>query len=437
MTKQLRHIFEKQAVLCLPFLLLAVAYAWKQASFQAYTGDDVAFFAAALEQQSLWQFVEKRFLTWTSRVLWEPITVLLLQGPAGVFLWRAGSVLCVVFLAWFAFRLAKRTQGVSGFFMACVSCIAIYYVPWSVLQQTGAVCSSMLYQWAAAACAGAALPLVLDEKKFRPWQIALCALACVWGANMEQLCVLMIFLMAGYTCYAVFAGRSWHYSALCLALCGAELLVHLLCPGNGARAAKEVWTWFGDYGMLSVPQKLEIAFSGTMYWTVGLGEVFWGCVYAALAVLCVKKGRGFVMKIPGPLLFGIWLFTGFLPRRIPSFPHLSFLLTTWGIITIETVRNLMAYIPFLLWAFAFILLVCTVYIVCGHTARSLLAVGLVLGGFGTRLMMGFSPTVWASEDRTFLVMHICMAMALTVCLAALPLRQNTGAAMEKQLSGEH
>ena len=50
----------------------------------------------------------------------------------------------------------------------------------------------------------------------------------------------------------------------------------------------------------------------------------------------------------------------------------------------------------------------------------LLAAGLVLGGFGTRLMMGFSPTVWASEDRTFLIMHICMAMAAVLCLAAWP-----------------
>ena len=196
--------------------------------------------------------------------------------------------------------------------------------------------------------------------------------------------------------------------------------MHLLCPGNGARAAKEVGTWFGDYGMLSIPQKLEIAFSGTMYWTLGLGEVFWGCVYLLLAVLCVKNGRGFLLKAVGFGPLGIWLFTGFLPRHISSFPHLSFLLTTWGIITIETVRNLMAYVPFLLWAAAFVLLVCTVYVIMGHMPRALLAVGLVLGGFGTRLMMGFSPTVWASEDRTFLIMHICMAMAAVLCLAAWP-----------------
>ena len=95
------------------------------------------------------------------------------------------------------------------------------------------------------------------------------------------------------------------------------------------------------------------------YWTVGLGEVFWGCVYLLLAVLCVKNGRGFLLKAVGFGPLGIWLFTGFLPRHISSFPHLSFLLTTWGIITIETVRNLMAYVPFLLWAAAFVLLVCT------------------------------------------------------------------------------
>ena len=414
-------VFQSRVVLLIPFLFLAAAYAWRQSSFPAYTGDDVAFFAYALNEGSLWQFIVRRFQTWTSRVLWELITVLILQGPAGVFLWRVGSVLCVVFLAWFTFQMASRVGKANRFLLACASCVAIYYVPWSVLQQTGTVCSSMLYQWAPAACALAALPLVFQKRRLRWWQLAACVLACIWGANMEQLCVLMLFLLGGYTVYAAKTkcGRL-RYAVLCVGLCAAELAVHLLCSGNGARAAKEVGTWFGDYGMLSIPQKLEIAFSGTMYWTVGLGEVFWGCVYLLLAVLCVKNGRGFLLKAVGFGPLGIWLFTGFLPRHISSFPHLSFLLTTWGIITIETVRNLMAYVPFLLWAAAFVLLVCTVYVIMGHMPRALLAVGLVLGGFGTRLMMGFSPTVWASEDRTFLIMHICMAMAAVLCLAAWP-----------------
>src|SRR5699024_8876440 len=94
-------IFQNRILLFVPFLLLAIAYAWKQASFPAYTGDDVAFFAYALDDGSLWEFIVRRFQTWTSRVLWEPISVLILQGPIGVFLWRVGSVLCVVFLAWF------------------------------------------------------------------------------------------------------------------------------------------------------------------------------------------------------------------------------------------------------------------------------------------------------------------------------------------------
>ena len=154
-------IFQNRILLFVPFLLLAIAYAWKQASFPAYTGDDVAFFAYALDDGSLWEFIVRRFQTWTSRVLWEPITVLILQGPIGVFLWRVGSVLCVVFLAWFTFQMASRAGKANRLLLAFASCVAVYYVPWSVLQQTGTVCSSMLYQWAAAACALAALPLVL------------------------------------------------------------------------------------------------------------------------------------------------------------------------------------------------------------------------------------------------------------------------------------
>ena len=122
-------VFQSRVVLLIPFLFLAAAYAWRQSSFPAYTGDDVAFFAYALNEGSLWQFIVRRFQTRTSRVLWEPITVLILQGPAGVFLWRVGSVLCVVFLAWFTFQMASRVGKANRFLLACASCVAIYYVP--------------------------------------------------------------------------------------------------------------------------------------------------------------------------------------------------------------------------------------------------------------------------------------------------------------------
>lgn len=36
-------VFQSRAVLLIPFLFLAAAYAWRQSSFLAYTGDDVAF----------------------------------------------------------------------------------------------------------------------------------------------------------------------------------------------------------------------------------------------------------------------------------------------------------------------------------------------------------------------------------------------------------
>lgn len=49
-------VFQSRVVLLIPFLFLAAAYAWRQSSFPAYTGDDVAFFAYALNEGSLWQF---------------------------------------------------------------------------------------------------------------------------------------------------------------------------------------------------------------------------------------------------------------------------------------------------------------------------------------------------------------------------------------------
>ena len=101
-----------------------------------------------------------------------------------------------------------------------------------------------------------------------------------------------------------------------------------------------------------------------------------------------------------------------------AFPKMPVQLTHWGTITIENSGNLMAYLSFLIWVAFLTLLVCSVYIAMGHGPWTLLAEGLLAAGFGTRLMMGLSPTIWAPGKRTFLILHVCMAAVVIFCLAA-------------------
>ena len=138
----------------LPFILLGTAYAVRQMSFPADFGDDIAF-ANALESRTLWQFVIMRYQSWTSRILWEPFTVLFLSNAFTIFLWRLGSTLCVIFLAWFFTRLAWRVADNEKLSSAWISCIAVFCVPWEFLKEAGTVCTSLLYQWALAAAAAA------------------------------------------------------------------------------------------------------------------------------------------------------------------------------------------------------------------------------------------------------------------------------------------
>ena len=403
----------------LPFILLGAAYAVRQMSFPADFGDDIAF-ANALESRTLWQFVIMRYQIWTSRILWEPFTVLFLSNAFTILLWRLGSTLCVIFLAWFFTRLAWRAAGNEKLSSAWISCITVFCVPWELLKETGTVCTSLLYQWALAAAAAAALPLLAAPRRVPGWQLCLGAVMCVWAANMEQVCVLLLFLMGGYTLYRLIAGKGgWHYSAVCTILCGLELVFHLvICPGNRARLDSEIIYWFGDYNMLSLPQKMEMAFSSTMLWVVDFGELFWGCAYLLIAIVCLKNARSILLCLIGCAPFSLWFILGFLPENIAAFPKMLVQLTHWGTITIENSGNPMAYLPFLIWAAFLTLLVCSVYIAMGHGPRTLLAEGLLAVGFGTRLMMGLSPTIWASGERIFLILHICMAAVVILCLAA-------------------
>ena len=61
-----------------------------------------------------------------------------------------------------------------------------------------------------------------------------------------------------------------------------------------------------------------------------------------------------------------------------------------------------SYVPLIILGAACVALITAIYSLYGDCARGLFAIFLLVLGFGTRLAMGFSPTVFKSSDRTWL-----------------------------------
>ncbi|MDP4089336.1 MAG: hypothetical protein Q8930_08735 [Bacillota bacterium] len=56
-------------------------------------------------------------------------------------------------------------------------------------------------------------------------------------------------------------------------------------------------------------------------------------------------------------------------------------------------------------ALIFFAILISLYLIFENKRYSILAVFIILLGLGSRMVMGFSPTIWASNTRTFIFMY--------------------------------
>ncbi|MEG1175082.1 MAG: hypothetical protein RSD62_00410 [Ruthenibacterium sp.] len=420
----------KTALLCLPFLVLAVYFIVWHTNGDLTMGDD-PFFSASLGWLSLPEWLVLRWNTWTSRQLLDLPLVLMARSAHAQLLWGAVSTLCLLAIAFCLTRLCSKQTPLT----CALACLMTGLIWTSAPFDCGMLTLSAIYLWPLAATAFCLLPL-RTARSLRWYQWLLCLPCLVYAANNEQLCVALFLLFASAAALRFF-GDAAHRAGPCIyplcgmAICSVMLAIHLLCPGNAARRIAN-YEWFVDYDMLTLPQKLELGASGTVSGMLLTPSLAWGLFYLVLAAVCILRCRGLLFRILGCAPAALWLFFGVLPNFLPE-PLRSILtigtrLTQQGSIYLENHSVPTAYLfPALMLTFAFLLLA-AVYVALGHTLRALAALLILLIGFSSRMTLIFSPSVWASGLRTHLVLQFCCAavgMLLVDSLPALRAHRNT------------
>ena len=196
-----------------------------------------------------------------------------------------------------------------------------------------------------------------------------------------------------------------------------SLIFLLTAPGNAARRAVEIKD-FLNFGQLSLIEKVELGISSTL-------ERFFLRPNLLLLLLCLLlvlviyvQYRSVFHRVYALVPFiGILVFGSINRLEGGYFPYLQNLqtkITGNGFITLENFTKISSYVPFLVTTILMGMIVILMFAAFSDQRRGLLAAGILLLGFLTRIMMGFSPTIWTSSSRTLLFMYaaiiLCSAM---------------------------
>ena len=417
---------KKWGLLAGMFLLLLLAHTLIRADF----GDDLAY-KNILANQSMFGFLRERYHTWSSRVLIE--AVMLPFATGNVWWWKIADSLMIVLFLWIVSELfggeKEQEKMQAQMLMFCM----IWIVPFFSLSSAGWITTTINYLWPLTLGLVAMLPLRHwnREEKIPVWEFVVCPVCALYGANMEQMGAILLGSYVVFGGYLLWKRKKLSpFYFLQLLLIAGSLVFILMAPGNACRTEAEIQRFFPEFAGLSVGQKLWMGFLDTTQYYLAAGDGQKSYVFGLfsvilwLAALLTFWNRKEKRGIPGLLLsllpvvfyWGIGQAGNFLlnsgrltrgrngigvlvqNRQIPGMSYFS-----GGLVVFQTLCYLIV-----LAAVAG-----TIFYVWGVSEETLLELLILAAGFLSRLVVGFSPTIYASGDRTAL---FCTAAILIVTL---------------------
>ena len=364
-------------------------------AFSERCADDIRYLHE-LDNKTYLEFIKEHYLTWSSRLIIDSSIVLF--SKCNMWLWRiVDSFMFVLIAIMIDLIFGKDEQYRSGL----ISCLVVLLFPLWMINSTGWIATTVTYIWPIALGLLSLLPLVdtsYAESKGR----YLFLLPLLYAANAEQTCCVLLAFGMILTGYHYYKGHKQvlKFGKLYIILCICLLLLFLLCPGNHIRTIDEIANRWTEFATLGLTEKLSYGMATTFS---RLFTYEWLYVFFCLALLLVSVVRkkricviASVLLIAQPLIYTLYatLYSGspitYLvlgSHQLPVAGSLHFV----GLIVLGVLSVLL--ITWLLWSLF---------------EHKLLPPLIFLAGFASRMLLSFSPTLFASGTRTMFLFYMSM-----------------------------
>lgn len=404
---------KKKLHAAIPLFLVVIGMLIIHSRYQC-TNDDAVLKATVLKPTVWEEFssIAHNFTSWSSRVFVNlPIHIMLhfdykVWMIMEIFLWGV--------IAWSLSYIFIDNENLRKniILMALVLCF-----PMHNLVSAGWITTTMTYIWPTAACLAAMTAIrrtASDTKPIRWYHYLIYGLLIIYGANQEQMSVLMFLIFGSYTIYTIVKKEKQPLIWMQTIFATANLALHMLAPGNGVRNNASVEVYFPNYLNLSFIDKLELGFSSTLYNYVFNFDAAFFVMTLLLCILVWQKNKSFSCRMLGaaPMLMHIF-FGGFCKHIVENRLHISLFsmhMTETGVITETNYYNWKHYVPIIILFAMGIFLLMAIYLAFGDNYKSIYAGAILFGGLGGRMVVAFSATVWASLYRTYTVFDIAIIM---------------------------
>ena len=377
---------------------------------------DGVFFIEKMQEMSLGEFIGMRYETWTSRLILEIVTCVLLMSPS--IFWILINTIMTTMIGYSIIKIFVKNDDpkFSWMTMAFVLIYPIYKV-----SSSGWGVGSIVYIWPLAMLLFSCIAIkkIFDGEKIPKFMYPLYSLALIFACNQEQSCVIVLGI------YVVFAilymmkekKRPHTFLVVQLVLVILSLIFIATCPGNYARKNAEIEIYYMDFGSFGLFDKVSLGLTSTVNNLLTKSNVVFFVFSLVSAVYILKKYKNnFYRAVAVIPLVSVIVFGLFKGTICAMFPYLNSL---YEIMCLEqpmiSAANYLQPINFLPLIISFVVLgsMALNILLIFKNLKNNVAIVIFALGLMSRVAMGFSPTVFASTDRTFIFFEIAM---LIICV---------------------
>ncbi len=364
--------------------------------FEQILGDDSGSFKVWAE------YLVSRYYQWSSRIVIESILILIVNAQ---FLWK---IIDTAVMLWIAVALSlffnrKGRTSVNWFIV-----FAMLSFPMDALRTAGWIATTLNYSWTLAFGLLAMLPIknIVCGQKNR-WYIYLLALpALIYSVNHEQMCAVMLAICGLFTVYIFVRDKKVPWFVLFETLISlASLIFILTCPGNNNRTIQEIATFFPTFADVSFLRKVEMGYLSAMYEFIMqpnlVFALFCAVIVAAVFIYNKKAIYRLIAVIPFVISLVMIIFSNLLTPLLPNAQDLIDQMSETGFGTDTLLLDLFV-------TAVGICILISLWAVFRDKLKSSFLIYLVLLGLATRWVIGFSPTIWASGNRTCTFMYFAL-----------------------------
>ena len=375
--------------------------------------DAMWFFRNQLDTYSLKDYLTIRYHVWSSRIVIEAVLVYVSRH---LVLWKVLDI-----LAWmlFVILLAAAIPGEKRerINWLVVSLVLIY--PLKDLDTAGWIATTTNYIWplALGMFALTGVSFVLQEKKV-PLPLFLLSLpAMLYAANAEQMCAVICGICFIGILYCIFFAKrnvsTWWQLIVWLLFGVAQLVFILRCPGNSVRTTEEIRQCMPNYKNYNLIDKAQLGFVDTVHHMISSENLLFLMFAVILMILVFLKTKELLFRLAGvlPVMWTV-LLTFFGDAFERNFVKLSSLFNLNEIVNGSNYQLAYSYLPLLVYALVLLCVLVSVSMISTSWTEFLGYVCLLGIGFASRVIMGFTPTIFVSQERTFLYLYVAIIAAI-------------------------